>query len=150
MDSKRIFLLILCIVVFSVAGCNQSLPEASGIQQSAWTEEELLDFFRGYAYADPAERTVTACAVFPDLFYGIAGVVQYTAEEEFGCGFDFIRNGQPLSLWLEAEPHSGSVLLYQGDGSVRSELLDAQGRAHIYTISLTAGEDGCELYIQSE
>lgn len=102
---------------------------------SLFTEAELLDLFYGYAYADPANRMVTGCAVMPESDYGIIGVVQYTTEDEEGCLFDFLRaEGPPLQAGVEASPVA-DTLQHAGKDTVHCDIIGDDGDVHVCRLS---------------
>lgn len=154
MNRRRIGFLFLWVLLCFAAGCGQAQEEKTSpepLHKEVWSESDLLDFFNGYAYADPADRMVTACVVFPDSDWDITGVVQYTTEDDSGCGFDFIRsNGKPLRLWMDAEPSENPVLICMGKDTICTELRDAYGQTHMYTISLADENREYEFHITSE
>lgn len=154
MNHRRIGFLFLCVFLCLAAGCGGKKAEKTSSEtfyREVWSEADLLDFFNGYAYADPANRKAVACVVFPDSDRDIAGVVQYTTEDDSGCGFDFIRRyDKPLQLWMEAEPVEKPVLTWMGQDTICCELLDAYGQTHMYTISCTEENSEYEFHITFE
>lgn len=131
-----LFLLLSCILpacketeVLQAAETT-ALPQA----QSPYTKEMILDIFNGYAYADPANRTVIDCVVMEESQYGILGVVQYTTEDYEGCWFDFLTTGVPLTAGIEALPTGEKNLAFRESDTVTCRLT-TNGEVHTYTLS---------------
>lgn len=104
------------------------------------TEAELLDLFYGYAYADPANRVVTGCAVMPESDHGIIGVVQYTTEDDEGCLFDFLRaEGPPLQAGADAVPIA-NTLQYAVKDTVTCDIIGEGGAVYVCRLSFCQNE----------
>lgn len=165
MKQKLKLLLVMYILLHLAVGCARSrevfktetaapettvLNTTAPIEENGWTEQDLLNYFNGYSYADPANRLVIDCAVIPDSAYGVYGVVQYITDDEEGCCFDFIRNGRPLPVTIWAKPSGKDTLAYIGRDTVCVELLDDNGQPHIFTIAFVENEEVHEFIITSE
>lgn len=140
-----VILLVLCLL----AGCGaksdvsteSSAPETTAYPTGEqYTEQDILNIFNGYAYADPSNRAVVDCVLVPDSSYGIIGVVQYTTDDYDGCWFDFLTKERPLPVGIQAPPAEDSVLEYIGKDTVSFQLLDDSG-VRTYTIAFVRDED---------
>ena len=144
---KRKALLVLFGVLLVLTACGKQttktpeIPSASlqetptSLEQEVYTEEDILDIFQGYAYADPSNRRVIGCAVMEESQYGVFGVVQYTTDDQQGSQFDFIRqNAPPLCAGVYAESLENSLEYWKSD-SVSCQILDEKGNVHICIIT---------------
>lgn len=147
-----IFILIVAIILLQ-SGCSgsESLEKSSPIEtgsektsicRNSVTEEDLLNIFQGYAYADPSNRVVLDCVVLPESAYGILGVVQYTTEDYAGCWFDFIGSGQPKSTGVEAVPFEHADLQADGPDAVSCKMRTLSGDTAVFTIAYYETEIG--------
>lgn len=158
MKSKWIPILTLCIIFCLTVGCNPkqerqevetTAPETAAsettapIQTNPVTEQELLDLFNGYAYADPANRVAVDCAVVTDYAYDLIGVVMYTTDDEAGCSFDFLgKDGSCVGrIGIGSTPTENANLEYLGTGVFTSQMLHTDGGSYLCRIIYSFDEE---------
>ena len=110
---------------------------------SLWTETEIRSLFEektaGKGY------TALSCVPADDGAYGLAGVVLYTTAEGDRTNLAFLGDdGYYQTCGVMALPWEDGNLSYQGDGAVTFQVLDQDGAALDYQMSISI--DGANVH----
>lgn len=127
MKHRIIWLLLICLSLTGCTAAGETEPQTAKAETEAvpsYTEQDILDMFNGYAYADPANRVVIDCVVLPESDYGILGVVQYTTDDYDGCWFDFLTEAAPHTAGVEALPAGEKTLEYVCADTITCQLVN--------------------------
>ena len=117
--------------------------DPAAIVPSLWTETEIRSLFEektaGKGY------TALSCVPADDGAYGLAGVVLYTTAEGDRTNLAFLGgDGYYQTCGVMALPWEDGSLSYQGDGAVTFQVLDQDGAALDYQMSISI--DGANVH----
>lgn len=156
----KTYILVLVAAIFLLTGCAGEIAETTPTQITETTvaeeplpvqqitEQDILDIFNGYAYADSSNRVAVACIVMEESENDIIGVVQYTVDDYEGTCFDFIRSdGFPLKAGVNAKTTGDSLKFIAAD-TVQCQLLDENGE--VFGCKITYYADSIEIGFKIE
>ena len=117
--------------------------DPAAIVPSLWTETEIRSLFEektaGKGY------TALSCVPADDGAYDLAGVVLYTTAEGDRTNLAFLGgDGYYQTCGVMALPWEDGSLSYQGDGAVTFQVLDQDGAALDYQMSISI--DGANVH----
>ena len=123
---------------------QDNVPEnGAAAEEALWTAAEIRSLFEertaGKSY------TALSCVPADDGAYGLAGVVLYTTAEGDRTNLAFLGDdGYYQTCGVMALPWEDGNLSYQGDGAVTFQVLDQDGAALDYQMSISI--DGANVH----
>ena len=123
---------------------QDNVPEnGAAAEEALWTAAEIRSLFEertaGKSY------TALSCVPVDDGAYDLAGVVLYTTAEGDRTNLAFLRgDGYYQTCGVMALPWEDGNLSYQGDGAVTFQVLDQDGAALDYQMSISI--DGANVH----
>ena len=123
---------------------QDNVPEnGAAAEEALWTAAEIRSLFEertaGKSY------TALSCVPADDGAYGLAGVVLYTTAEGDRTNLAFLGDdGYYQTCGVTAPPWEDGNLSYQGDGAVTFQVLDQDGAALDYQMSISI--DGANVH----
>lgn len=144
---KKVLAGLCCILMMLLPGCTEERnknPETLRPLPDVYSEEDILNLFMGYAYADTDNRVVLDCAVMEESLCGVIGVVQYTTDDYGGCWFDFLTEGVPMTAGVDAAAGEIGSLECIGMDTVRCQMRSFSREEFVCEIKAyqNAGETG--------
>ena len=117
--------------------------DGAAAEEALWTAAEIRSLFEertsGKSY------TALSCVPVDDGAYGLAGVVLYTTAEGDRTNLAFLGDdGYYQTCGVMALPWEDGNLSYQGDGAVTFQVLDQDGAALDYQMSISI--DGANVH----
>ena len=123
---------------------QDNVPEnGAAAEEALWTEAEIRSLFEEKTAGEG--YTVLSCVPVDDGAYDLAGVVLYTTAEGDRTNLAFLGDdGYYQTCGVMALPWEDGNLSYQGDGAVTFQVLDQDGAALDYQMSISI--DGANVH----
>ena len=123
---------------------QDNVPEnGAAAEEALWTAAEIRSLFEEKTAGEG--YTVLSCVPVDDGAYDLAGVVLYTTAEGDRTNLAFLGDdGYYQTCGVMALPWEDGNLSYQGDGAVTFQVLDQDGAALDYQMSISI--DGANVH----
>ena len=123
---------------------QDNVPEnGAAAEEALWTAAEIRSLFEEKTAGEG--YTALSCVPADDGAYGLAGVALYTTAEGDRTNLAFLGDdGYYQTCGVMALPWEDGNLSYQGDGAVTFQVLDQDGAALDYQMSISI--DGANVH----
>ena len=124
-------------------GQDNVSENGAAAEETLWTAAEIRSLFEEKTAGEG--YTALSCVPADDGAYGLAGVVLYTTAEGDRTNLAFLGDdGYYQTCGVMALPWEDGNLSYQGDGAVTFQVLDQDGAALDYQMSISI--DGANVH----